>query len=786
MKKSYKVVSLALAGALVASSFASFSVHAEDDVVAEATQAESLLEAEAGQDTADAEAAADNTLQTRTIETGSEEAAEPETETGKEDNSEKADIEVADAEIEDENKTEENTAEESTETVTEATDSESKETVSSEEPAEEAPVESGITETVVIPENAEAIKLEGESELVVPEVELPAEETSEEGLLEDEELELLEAKDDEDFNEDGLSDLKTKLLCDGTILTRDGKRAFGNLSYEEVQSKDDLDGDGLLNGAEVVIEKDGDTEYAVLKSDPCKLDTDGDGIYDADDTAPWERGLEGGVLGSVRLVARHDDSTGDPTHGHVYIVYTSYVNNLEITIDKLYGYYVANPDYKEILDAACDNPDGSVVSWRSTADEITEANEPERAAAAQELYIEQNHEKLTSGTVVLNRGDYISIGNYGMASIQERLEQNYIPAAMKIFGNDYQKLADFWNAATGKNADEEYVREHQAEILAILQKDGMLFVDYVVNGTTDGGVWINRELFNQKYAYDQGPNEVIEREATAADLNVMLSSFAANSYFNLFTHNCSTVGSTAWNDTYGYERDENGQIVKDENGAAVKTEYYVHASYETQIGKFDFPMLVKNSIKSMAALPGYIGQMTYVTGKKLVNTINEAVKSFDVSKLFGKKAKTEETKPAQTEEIKSQSTSKSSSSSSGSATSTPANFERVVTVLTSTAGTEDLNTSDDTAAKPVKTKITRVAAVETEAEEEVVEEAEKEIVQESSLQEEEEEADETTIQDEETPVAIEKSHTPIWVWLVVAVAAAFAGAGVFVFVRKKN
>lgn len=56
-----------------------------------------------------------------------------------------------------------------------------------------------------------------------------------------------------DSNNDGITDYITKLMCDGTIRTGTGTKIFGNQSYEEVQANDDLDGDGIKNGEEVVI-----------------------------------------------------------------------------------------------------------------------------------------------------------------------------------------------------------------------------------------------------------------------------------------------------------------------------------------------------------------------------------------------------------------------------------------------------------------------------------------------------------------------------------------------------
>lgn len=96
----------------------------------------------------------------------------------------------------------------------------------------------------------------------------------------------------------------------------------------------DMDRDGLLDGKEVVLvyEYNADkTQVRVrgkLCSDPKKSDTDGDGIADPLDTAPFEKGLAGGIVGALSIC-----SYGTATNvyggfsGHAYLAYTSYVND---------------------------------------------------------------------------------------------------------------------------------------------------------------------------------------------------------------------------------------------------------------------------------------------------------------------------------------------------------------------------------------------------------------------------------------------------------------------------
>ena len=54
-----------------------------------------------------------------------------------------------------------------------------------------------------------------------------------------------------DSNNDGISDYITKLMCEGVIRTGTGTLVFNDLSYEEVQSSNDFDNDGIINGEEI-------------------------------------------------------------------------------------------------------------------------------------------------------------------------------------------------------------------------------------------------------------------------------------------------------------------------------------------------------------------------------------------------------------------------------------------------------------------------------------------------------------------------------------------------------
>lgn len=72
-------------------------------------------------------------------------------------------------------------------------------------------------------------------------------------------------------------------------------------------------------------------------SDPASADTDDDGIIDSEDSAPWEKGLAGGIIGAVKICSYGTGpSSSGNFDGHAFIAYTSFVKD-EF---KLYGMQV--------------------------------------------------------------------------------------------------------------------------------------------------------------------------------------------------------------------------------------------------------------------------------------------------------------------------------------------------------------------------------------------------------------------------------------------------------------
>ena len=93
-----------------------------------------------------------------------------------------------------------------------------------------------------------------------------------------------------DSNNDGISDYYTELLYNGTLALSNGSDDFVGINFNYGEDQDpnnlcaDFDGDGLLNGEELVISTNGNRVYVKMVSDPCMVHSDNDGINDKEET----------------------------------------------------------------------------------------------------------------------------------------------------------------------------------------------------------------------------------------------------------------------------------------------------------------------------------------------------------------------------------------------------------------------------------------------------------------------------------------------------------------------
>ena len=130
-----------------------------------------------------------------------------------------------------------------------------------------------------------------------------------------------------DSNSDGISDYYTKLLCEGKLRTGTGVELFEGIPFEKVQENDDYDNDGLKNGDEIKVISDEGKVYLKILSSPVLVDTDNDGVLDNEDTQPRKKGLKDDICGSLTLVSCYNNEDAAWTSGHVFFVYTSYIED---------------------------------------------------------------------------------------------------------------------------------------------------------------------------------------------------------------------------------------------------------------------------------------------------------------------------------------------------------------------------------------------------------------------------------------------------------------------------
>lgn len=91
---------------------------------------------------------------------------------------------------------------------------------------------------------------------------------------------------EKDSNKDGISDYDTKAIVEGSLLTGLGTNVFEGFTYEEIQANDDLDGDGIKNGEELIISEISGMSYVQVLSSTAATDSDFDGRNDTIDSSP--------------------------------------------------------------------------------------------------------------------------------------------------------------------------------------------------------------------------------------------------------------------------------------------------------------------------------------------------------------------------------------------------------------------------------------------------------------------------------------------------------------------
>ena len=129
------------------------------------------------------------------------------------------------------------------------------------------------------------------------------------------------------------------------MLEENGMMTTNGRVFSSSPDSKDTDGDGIPDGTEMGVhagerlenyvkiqyEYIGYGEFAYCfhfdaVSNPDNPDSDGDGISDIKDTTPLVKGLAGGIIGELSIVAEHDESSGID-EGHAFLLYHSYIND---------------------------------------------------------------------------------------------------------------------------------------------------------------------------------------------------------------------------------------------------------------------------------------------------------------------------------------------------------------------------------------------------------------------------------------------------------------------------
>lgn len=311
-----------------------------------------------------------------------------------------------------------------------------------------------------------------------------------------------------------------------------------------------VDESGNLNAmkAGTATISDGVTDYTVTVSD-------------------YEDGSE--VVGSLKLLARYNDSM-QFYDGHVYLLFTSYQDGVNVTVPDLYAAYEIRDQYYE--DIRKDIANGSNHTGKDAYEYFSETSD--------------------INSVTLNRGEIVTIGMYrdfdlsvpqaALGSIQNSSLWKELTAAGKAA--IVTALFDYLNK--GKIDSDTAL----ARIKAVIDQEGL---DYnkLLDGVVDGGVCFNRELYNQKLEWDQYENVTYEMDITRNQLDTMMLYLGGNNgKFSILKNSCATVALRAWNAAVGMRNGE-------------KTSYYLTSEAEGIFSIIDAPKGVRDNI--VKRLPGY-------------------------------------------------------------------------------------------------------------------------------------------------------------------------------------
>ena len=275
------------------------------------------------------------------------------------------------------------------------------------------------------------------------------------------------------------------------------------------------------------------------------------------------------IVGRLKILARYNDSMAF-YDGHAYLLFTSYQDGVDITVNDLYGgYEISDQYYKDIRESISN---GSNHTGSDTDKYFTFRKD--------------------MTTMRLDRGEIVTIGMY------RGFDLTVPQAALGSLKNStlWKKLTEEGKTraveAIFKMLDSGTIPQEDAvaALIAIFKEAGLDYQSWL-DGVVEGGVCFNRELYNQKLEWDQYENVTYELDITRKQLETLVMYLNGNlNKFNLLKNSCATVALRAWNAGIGTRNGE-------------PTSYWLSAKGKGIYSIMDAPKGVRDAIRGR--LPGY-------------------------------------------------------------------------------------------------------------------------------------------------------------------------------------
>ncbi len=251
------------------------------------------------------------------------------------------------------------------------------------------------------------------------------------------------------------------------------------------------------------------------------------------------------IVGKVTLSSRRITKEEFMSHG--CLTFTTYE---DVDLDtSYYDYYQPDDRYNAFMVDYLKNPE------KYNSDPAL-CNDNELGLENRESYFitHSNGAKSAPETISLVAGESITVSNYGFDPTNIIAIKKALEGSLYNNSKDTQELVKQMNLYI--NASDEFDGEQAFDSLIETLKQ-MFAVSSITgsnpaDGQSDGGMTVNREIYNQFRRNDgQLPNNYYEVEITADELEMMKSYLANpdNNYYSLFNKNCAAGVVDMWNTT---------------------------------------------------------------------------------------------------------------------------------------------------------------------------------------------------------------------------------------------